>query len=389
MMLLAACLKYRLLAFLCFFIYLEFTYPNYVQALSDNLNFREFFIYDPKLAYGNPNFYAYAPSIIQIDSQYFVHSCHNRIPKQVKDHIIGFKYDDSAKAVTVGQIVALAPSETANVWDAMHVCDPSVVRGNFRFGGISYKYAMFYTGAPFNISKFNQIGVAFSQSLESTNWTRYPYPLIRHPDIPMIENSSYIDISKIHDYRDPRYPFGIAQPTATAVSDGTVLLAYTVGDRNGTRAEVRHVNLSNVDETPQISASILLPTSGLTDPIKVVLNNFDMAYDSISDTIYIVRDSYPQFGGTNPDFLSRSVEIASIPGAVMWTNTNNSYSWKSEGLLDAVQFSNAKRIHNAGLVRNEWGGLMRPVQVMVSDAKESDDFYEWLFSYRMRLVELI
>lgn len=381
-------LKYYSLTFLYFLIQLILTHQNFTNVSDDYLKFNEFFIYDPKLAYGDQNFYAYAPSVIQIGSEYFVHSCHNRVSKQVKDHIIGFKYDDSRKEVTRGQLVALSPSTTAGTWDAMHVCDPSVVRGKFRFGGVFYKYAMFYTGAPFDVSKLNQIGVAFSNSLDSIDWKRYPYPLIRHSDIPMLGNSPYIDKEKIGDYRDPRHPFGVAQPTATSVSEGLVLLAYTVGDHSGTRGEVRSVDLSNLDAVPQVSTARLLPTAGLIDPSKIVLHNFDMAYDSISDSIFIIRDAYPQFGGTSPDFLSRSVELTLIPAVALWTSGNNSYSWKSEGRIHAVQFFEAQRIHNAGIVRNEWGGLIQPIKIMVSDAKESVNFYEWLFSKRLRLIEL-
>ncbi|CAF1487648.1 unnamed protein product [Adineta ricciae] len=270
----------------------------------------------------------------------------------------------------------------------MHVCDPSVVRGDFRFNDRSYKFALFYTGAPFDISKFNQIGVAFSNSLVSADWIRYPYPLIRHPDILMIGSTSYIDKEKIGNIRDPQQPFGVAQPTATSVSGGVVLLAYTVGDRYGTRAEVRTVDLSHLDKAPQVSTYRLITTNGLIDPIHVVLNNFDMTYDSVLDHFYIIRDGYPQFGGTSPDFLSRSVELASISAAAMWSNKTCHYNWTSWGRINTVQLSNAKRIHNAGIVRNEWGGLIKPIKVMVSDAIESNNFYTWLFSKRLRLIQL-
>lgn len=57
-----------------------------------------------------------------------------------------------------------------------HTCDPSVLKGDFSFGGEPYGYAMYYTSARQSGGVNNAIGVAFSSDL--TEWTANPEPVI-------------------------------------------------------------------------------------------------------------------------------------------------------------------------------------------------------------------
>jgi hypothetical protein len=56
-----------------------------------------------------------------------------------------------------------------------HTCDPSVLKGDFSFGGEPYGYAMYYTSARQSGGVNNAIGVAFSTDL--VEWTANPEPV--------------------------------------------------------------------------------------------------------------------------------------------------------------------------------------------------------------------
>lgn len=63
-----------------------------------------------------------------------------------------------------------------------HVCDPSVVLGNFSYNGTAYSHAMFVTtdsGINGGIGVDGVIGVAYSNN--GKRWTVYPYPVVEPP----------------------------------------------------------------------------------------------------------------------------------------------------------------------------------------------------------------
>jgi hypothetical protein len=68
-------------------------------------------------------------------------------------------------------------------WDSFHVCDPTVVEGNFTADGYSWDYAMYYTGSTTEDGTDNEfnnhVGVAFSN--DGTSWHKYSANPVIHP----------------------------------------------------------------------------------------------------------------------------------------------------------------------------------------------------------------
>lgn len=68
--------------------------------------------------------------------------------------------------------------KSSSGWDSFHVCDPSVIKGNFTCNGTAYTYAMYYTATYDNLTFGcdNNIGVAFSNN--GINWVKYGSPVV-------------------------------------------------------------------------------------------------------------------------------------------------------------------------------------------------------------------
>jgi hypothetical protein len=102
----------------------------------------------------------------------------------------------------------------------------------------------------------NVVRVAFSNSIDGNQlWVRYPYPLIRHPELPLKKGVSADSPSSNEVWREAtQYPgvWRVGQPAATAIKGSRVLLAYTAGDHCGTRTELRTVDFANLDSASAV-----------------------------------------------------------------------------------------------------------------------------------------
>jgi len=75
------------------------------------------------------------------------------------------------------------PGKSAGWENGAHMCDPTIVAGNFKVDGSVYKYALYYDSDPDNSSYGTKIGVAFTNNLSSdpnspTKWKFINYPII-------------------------------------------------------------------------------------------------------------------------------------------------------------------------------------------------------------------
>ena len=117
--------------------------------------------------------YSYCPSVIETEGGFHhVFFCGNPNQGTMVDniyHIVESPDGSHTQAVSV-----LQPSLS---WDSHHTCDPSVIEGRFLFEGETYKYAMFYLSNPKEFY-YNEIGVAFSSSLEASSWKKYPQQVV-------------------------------------------------------------------------------------------------------------------------------------------------------------------------------------------------------------------
>jgi hypothetical protein len=279
-------------------------------------------IYNPPAGY-----YGYAPSVIRQGDSEYVWTCHNDAHRVIRDHIYFTKLVDG-RVVEDRSVL----HGTGTGWDSFHNCDPSVVAGNFHYGGVRYRYAMLYLGNDVDASRHNQVGVAFARSLEGP-WVKYPDPLV-----PFANTSQW----------------GAGQPSAVSLDRGSgrVLLFYTQGD-TATRAFRRVLDLGDMDH-PVIGPAVPVSTSGLTSRTggSDWLNNYDVAYDAERRRFLAVREQHP-YPTDNPSWIGASVQVASIDARDIWRGGG---AWTVEGTIDPA-LTGLPRNHNAGLVRTDRGLL--------------------------------
>lgn len=279
------------------------------------------------------NYYNYCPSYIAAsDTERYIYYCKNQTEGQIKDSIYMRPGTRTQDAWEWGEDkLALAPGESG--WDSIHVCDPDVKKGNFTYGDHTYAYIMFYLGSDKSNNNHNQIGVAFSDSLEG--------PWIKWEGNPLISYGFASD-------------WGRGQPSAVSVDKkGRLLLFYSCGDRDGTRMVYRDIDLSDMN-APVIGEEMTVPTDGLTeiDGSQVILHNGAFAYDEETDRYYLVRPRHP-FDTSNPAYISSQLQVAYTPAS---TIRSGSGTWTVEGHITPEQ-SGKERNHNSCLLTDMWGGL--------------------------------
>lgn len=285
--------------------------------------------------------YAYCPSVIMQGSERHIWFCGTSPAGVFSDHIY-YVRGDVAEAARMPKIV-LAPGATGT-WDDRHVCDPSVIRGEFRFNGVTWPYAMFYLG---NRSDryYNEIGVAFASSMDADTWIKYPLPLVEKTW--QGDGDFAVGSGKA---------WGVGQPSAFSVDGkGQIMLTYTIGDADGTRVVVRAADLSDMDHV-QLSAFKTVSTAGLTrldyTTGNIVLSNADFAYDAGRGNVYMSSHVLP-VPGSYPDFIPAAVDLNKMP----YNNfINGGGVWK---LVQRIgpSVSGFARNHNSGVGRNAYGAI--------------------------------
>jgi hypothetical protein len=279
--------------------------------------------------------YSYAPSVIRQGATTWTWTCHNAENRVIRDHIYLEKY-------VGGQLVEdhSVLQATEGAWDSFHTCDPTVVAGHYRYGGILYRYAMFYLGNDLDASAHNQIGVAFATGPDGP-WIKYPQPIV-----------AFADTSK----------WGVGQPSAISEDPGSgkVTLFYTQGDTS-TRAYWRDLDFTDMG-AQRIGPAHLVTIDGLTgwDGSQDWLNNYDIAYDPSQARYIAVREQHP-YPTDNPWWIGQSVQVVAISSADLRAGSGG---WQVLGTIDAG-LTGLARNHNAGLVRTATGRLPNPRSLTV------------------------
>lgn len=280
-------------------------------------------------------FYSYAPVMLEDGEVERLWCCRNLVPGVIRDHIFYLE----RRGGKLAQCEPVLRPAAAGAWDGFHVCDPSVIGGDFRLNGTRYRYALFYLGNNVDASANNQIGVAFANGLGG-QWTRRSTPLIAYPTTGQ---------------------WGVGQPSAVSLDGkGRVLLFYTKG-ANGTAGYVCEVEIGDA-EGPVVGKEIKLPSAGLLDRNGQpdYLNNFDVVYDSGHDRFLAIREQHP-YPSTEPRVISTSLQLVSIPAPDLRRGQGH---WTIEGSI-GPELTGLARNHNAGFARTLSGTLPQPDEVRV------------------------
>ena len=268
--------------------------------------------------------YNYCPSVIELDDgTRYVYYCTNQTSYRVVDYVGCRKGTLNADGTYTwsSEKVVLSPSD--NLWDAMHTCDPSVIKGSFTYNGTEYAYLMAYLGCTSTDNQENKVGLAVSNSPDGE--------FIRVGETPIV------DFTK--DSSSTVFQWGVGQPSIVSIDKaGKVWLFYTRGDLNGTRTVVRECDFSNLN-APVLGNEVKVATTNLVelDGDKDIINNADFAYDSATNN--------------EPNYIPSHFRVTSFKGTDFAKAT-----WKYLATIGPDDTSFARN-HNVGLVRDEYGHM--------------------------------
>lgn len=301
--------------------------------------------------------YNYCPSVV-VDDTVGIYYCSNSESYVIEDSIFYRELENDFKPIEV-------LSSTSGSWDSVHVCDPSVVEGNFKYDGIDYKYLMSYLGCSTTNNQQNQIGLAVSNSKDS-GW-------IKVGSTPLVQCS--YDSSKSNYFQ-----WGVGQPSLISIGEGIVLLFYTEGTWCKTSTKCAMYDLSDLNNivyyaTVDVSNEGLLQRDGVTQDF---LSNGDFALTD--DRLYVVCDVHP-FGDGVLNCVPRESKVYSTLVSDDLLSSIENAEWVVEGTL-----SDFDRNHNCGLMRDVYGRLYDNF-VIQSFGLESSDFVNSLWTYRMWLTD--
>ncbi len=288
----------------------------------------------------NQHRYSYCPSVIK-EQDGTTHMFFTGNPEQITmvDNVYHIRINPDGSQTPAKSVVQ--PGELGT-WDDHHICDPSVIAGEFSMNNKTYKYAMFYLTNSYGVY-YNEVGVAFSNNLEADSWDKYPYQLVKktweHTGDEMLASGGK--------------SWGVGQPSAVSLDQKSkVLLTYTIGDKSGTRIEWVELDLKNIDNySPKPSTRMV--ENGLFNMSysgRDYTCNSDFAIDLQKDIIMMVRPVQPH-PTTYPTFLNESLEVNYMP-----LSEFRSGAGKWEAMIRISPFMTGfARNHNAALERDQFG----------------------------------
>lgn len=320
------------------------------------------------------NYYNYAPTVMmEGNSIMHVWFCGNGTSGNVTDYIVYRRGVLKGDGTWIFSDRELVLSSTQGTWDQRHVCDPTVIKGEFSYKGTEYNYLMSYLGCITNDSSRNEVGIAVAISVEG--------PWVKVDEINPIAN--YYTSS---EYTNDQWTWGYGQPSLiSADQKGKVLLFYTKGVLSGTFQYVELWDLSDLDnptklnEAPITNAGVV-NQAGAMD----VINNADFMYDPYQNRLYVVKEDFPYKDSGKTNWLTGA-------NTILYINLNDQESYIGETLFSnqplrwqlvesiGSEQTGFKRVHNAGFLRDEYGYMINPFQIgiLYTRSDESIDHPNW------------
>ncbi len=308
--------------------------------------------------------YNYCPSVMQVsDTERYIYYCTNTQSYNVTDYIACRKgtVSSSGEWVWGEQTIVLSPTD--GTWDERHVCDPSVVGGEFRYKGETYSYLMAYLGCITSNSQENDLGIAVAKSPMG--------PFVK------VGNAPLVDFVRNMTIDQSIFQWGVGQPSLINMDKkGSIMLFYTRGDHTATRTIAESWDLSDLDD-PKRRSSVKLSESGLKNLNggADILNNADFVYDSAADVFYASSDCHPNPSSV-PDYISSHFRVTSFKRPASYS----SFGWKYISTVGPGDTGFARN-HNTGILRDTYGHLPNGyITVYYTVSKEGNDS---LWSYRI------
>lgn len=288
--------------------------------------------------------YNYCPSPVLTDGESMtVFFCANTLPGLVIDDIYARKGRLENGCWHFGErFRVLEPSRLG--WDCIHVCDPDVIKGDFRYKGERYEWLMVYLGCDIHYCYHNQIGIAFAKDIEG--------PYVKYNGNPIV---GY----------DETFHWGAGQASLLSLDGGgkfRMVYSQTVHDYarhiQETHTFWRDFDLSDADR-PVIGEEVLLHGGGLSNRDgegNVPVCNPAIVWDRERDLYYMTREGTPFDRTASPDFIAPYTGISVISREDFERNEGG---WMTVYNVDEKD-TGFSRNHNAGLPKDAYGWYMRP-----------------------------
>lgn len=304
-------------------------------------------------------YYNYAASVL-VNDKINTFYCSNKNSKEIIDYICyreSSLTEDNTYEYSEEKIVL---SPTPGTWDEVHVCDPSVIQGNFNYNGTNYCYLMAYLGCNTTNNQENKIGLAVSNSLDS-GWIK----INANPIITIPYDTAHTDA----------FQWGVGQPSILSIDgNGNVLICYTQGKWNLTSQVASVWNLSDLNN-PVCLGSTTISSNGTND----FISNADFAYSN--GTLFLICDKHPFSAGTLNNVSDTSAIYSASISSLSDLNAISNCTWTSVATI-----GNYDKNHNSAFFRDGYGNLYSR-NVLTTKAEQLSTFTDSLWTYRLKNVE--
>lgn len=299
---------------------------------------------DPEFIFGftGEEKYSYCPSaLLQDDGSVFMFFCGNPDGGIMVDNVFSLKIDPDGVQSEAKSVLQPGPSGS---WDDHHTCDPCVIEGEFNWGEETYRYAMFFLSNMYGVY-YNEIGVAFSNDLNSVSWRKYPEQLV----------CKTWQTDGDQAIAGGGNSWGVGQPSAVSLDKkGKVLLTYTVGDMSGTRIVWREADMSDVENISMTPPRTIVQAGlyGVDGESRDYTCNADFAVDMENDKILMIRPVQPH-PSDYPSYIPVSQEIDCMSFSDFQVSRG---SWTPMYRITSAD-TGFPRNHNACLLRDNFGHI--------------------------------
>ena len=305
---------------------------------------------------GEDYFYNYCPSIKIENGVEHVYYCTNEKWGNVTDHI-GYREGKLIDDKLMFTDESLVISPTPETWDRTHACDPSVIKGEFKYDGETYNYLMAYLGCvPLNC-KLNETGLAVSKS--------YDGPWIKCNGVKRDGVTPINPIVPYSDFNCNENNWGTGQACLLSVDKkGRVLLFTTVSCPDGGFTDVREYDFSDINDFKLLRETRLFKDGGAEYGTNWI-GNAEYCYDAKKKAFLMSkpRGGYGKDGGY-PDFIADHIDVYYVDASSyenpfdIFFDDNRSGKWHFFASIDE-ELSGYPRNHNNGMVTDEYGRLFR------------------------------
>ena len=337
---------------------------------------------DPK----SSQYYNYCPTSFVENNVQHIYYCTNESDGNVTD-FVGYRTGQiiDNKLVYSEEELILTHGEVGVDWDSRHVCDPSVVKGNFTYNEETYSYLMAYLGCSSSDVTLNETGLAVSKT-PAGPWIKVAF---EKDGVTKLR-----PIVPVTDFTDNQKCWGTGQPSLVSVNEaGEVLLFTSVGIETATFTNLRHYDFSNLNDVKLIDEQRTIMTTGVvgTSTGASFINNADFAYDKENQRVLMVKGrQHYNADGKLPNQIESILDVYYIDdtertgvGSVLFAGNNTTKQWKLMGSINQ-DLTGFLRNHNPGFITNEYGHILNTDALPVAFTR-ADEGGGWqhLATYRI------